>query len=90
MIEIAGGIILGFLGLGVVGMLLSIDWSSSPTPPAPILSWTEAWQQTTWGGLILDVVRVGFFLFILVYSVVNQVLYGPLPVTRALMNWLGL
>jgi hypothetical protein len=35
MIAIAGGILLGFLGLGVLGIALSIDWRHPSPPPGP-------------------------------------------------------
>jgi hypothetical protein len=70
----------------VLGALLSLDWGSRYTPPPPRVAWKDIpWHQWIGPGLL-----VGFFLFILVWSGVRQVLYGPLPVTRALMNWLGL
>ena len=65
MLEIAGGIILGFVGLGVLGMLLSIDWgSSSPAESAPIKDWRDM-SLDDWLPILP---LAGLFAFILVWT----------------------
>jgi hypothetical protein len=41
MIEIAGGIILGVVGLTVLGtlMVLALDWRTTPAPPVTVIPW---------------------------------------------------
>jgi hypothetical protein len=64
MIQIAGGIILGVLGLGILGMLLSMDWHAPTPAPAPR-------RDIPWYEWIGPAGLVGLFLLIGVWRLIG-------------------